>query len=139
MQVHEDAIQLGWEGDEGFGDLLVDRLIAGSLTVLFEPIDLLDAADVADLRGSVGRDVTVFDSDEEPRCNVRVVEVFETTWGDPDPRLVAGDGYVDDVEAWRRSVAGSLRDALGATGHELGPDTTLIVQRVEVTEVAEDD
>ncbi|MDX1621673.1 MAG: hypothetical protein R3320_11825 [Nitriliruptorales bacterium] len=135
MEIHDQAVQLGWEGDDGFGDLLIARLQSGALTVLYEPAALLDDDEAMEIRTSEGEHVTVFDSEGEPRCNVAVREVFETTWGDPDPRLVAGDGYGEDVEGWRRGNGGMLSGALEDAGEELDDDTVLLVQRVEVTEV----
>lgn len=137
MELHEEGIQLGWEGDEGFGDLLIDRLVSGSLEVLYEPVAVLDDDEIEELRGSVGQELTVFDADGEPRCNVVVLEVFETSWGDPDPKLVRGDGYGTDIEGWKAANAGILEDALDDAGTELDDDTVFIVQRVEVREVAE--
>lgn len=135
MEIHESAVQLGWEGDDGFGELLIERLIAGSLQVLYEPLAVLDADEVEELRNSEGEHLTVFDAEGEPRCNVVVREVFETSWGDPDARLVTGDGYGTDVEGWRRANEGMLGGALEDAGGELTDDTALLVQRVEVTDV----
>lgn len=136
MEVQDNGVQFGWEGDEGWGDLLLERLLAGSLTVLFEPVALLDVAEAEALRSSLGEVVTVFDADGEPRCNVRVVGVFETTWGDPDPRLVAGDGYGPDVDGWRRANHTGLEQALDETGERLTATTGLLVQQVEVVDEA---
>lgn len=138
MQLHEDVIQLGWDDDEDYGELLLDRIIAGAVTVLYEPVDLLGQEELRDLRSSAGSHLTVVDEDEEPRVNLEVVEVFETTWGAPDERLVAGDGFGDDVEGWKRTNEASLRAALEDVGGELTDDTAILVQQVRVTEVAPD-
>lgn len=137
MELHEDLVQLGFAEDDGLGELLVERLLAGTLRVLWEPVDLLDDEDVAAMRDAVGSELTVVDSDGEPACNVRVLEVFETTWGDPDPRLVAGEGYGEDVDAWRRFVEPALAAGLGEEGLVLGADTDLLVQTVAVTAKAD--
>lgn len=137
MEVHEDGIQLGWEGDEGLGDLLIERLLTGSLDVLYEPSAVLEDEELSELRASAGRELTVFDAEGDARCNVRVLEAFETTWGDPDPRLVRGEGYGDDVAGWRRANEGLLGSALEEVGIELDGSTELMVQRVEVTAVAD--
>ena len=138
MEVHEELVQLGFAEDDGLGELLVERLLAGSLRVLWEPVALLDEEDVDAMRDAVGQPLTVLDSDGEPACNVRVVEVFETAWGDPDPRLVAGEGYGGDVDAWRRFVGPALADGLAAEGLELTDDTVLLVQRVHLEETPDD-
>ncbi|MDX1658014.1 MAG: hypothetical protein R3343_04270 [Nitriliruptorales bacterium] len=138
-EFHEQIVQLGWDGDHGFGELLLARLLSGALDVLYEPVAVLDEDELDELRTSGGQELTVIDADEDPRCNVRVTDVFETTWGDPDPRLVAGEGYGDDAAGWRRANEAMLGGALEETGEELDADTRLIVQRVQVTDVWNDD
>lgn len=124
-------MQLGFADDDGLGELLLQRLLAGTLTVLWEPVDLLDDDDeAAAMRAGVGTLLTVVDEHGEPACNVAVEEVFATTWGEPDPRLVTGEGYRDDVDAWRRFVGPALADGLADEGLELTDDTELLVQRV---------
>ncbi len=136
MEISEDVVQLGFEGDDGLGDLLLERLKAGSLRVLWEPVDLLDEDEVATMRAAEGDLLTVVDGDGEPAANVRVTDVFETTWGDPDPRLVAGEGYDGMVDAWRRFAGPTLDAGLAEEGLELDDDTRLLVQEVELVEVA---
>lgn len=138
MDVHEDLVQLGFADDDGLGELLVERLLAGTLTVLWEPLVLLDVEEADAMWNGVDGLLTVVDSDGEPACNVRVADVFETTWGDPAPRLVAGEGYGQDVAAWRRFVGPALADGLAEEGHALHDDTLLLVQSVEVVDTAED-
>lgn len=138
MEIRQDVVQLGFPGDDGLGDLLLERLRAGSLRVLWEPVDLLADDEVAALRDSEGDVLTVVDGDGEPACNVRVLEVFTTTWGAPDPRLVAGEGYAADTDAWRRFVQPTLTAGLAEEGLALQDSTGLVVQRVEVVEVAAD-
>ena len=136
MDVHDELVQLGFEDDDGLGELLLQRLLAGTLTVLWEPLDLLDADEVATIDASAGTHLTVVDADGEPACNVEVVEVLRTTWGAPDPRLVEGEGYGGDVDAWRRFAGPSLADGLAAEDVALDDDTELLVQRVRLTAVA---
>lgn len=137
MDVHDELVQLGFEDDDGLGELLLQRLLAGTLTVLWEPVDLLDDDEVTTIDASRGTRLTVVDADGEPACNVEVVEVLHTTWGRPDPRLVEGEGYDDDVEAWRRFAGQSLADGLAAEGVALEDETELLVQVVRLSAVAE--
>ena len=132
-EFHERIVQLGWDGDNGFGELMLARLLSGALDVLYEPVAVLDEDELEELRASEGQELTVIDADEDPWCNVRVTDVFETTWGDPDPRLVAGEGYGDDPAGWRRANEAMLVGALDEVGEDLAADTRLVVQRVEVT------
>ena len=138
MEISEDVVQLGFEGDDGLGDLLLERLKAGSLSVLWEPVDLLDDEEVAVMEAATGTILTVVDGDGEPAVNVRVLDVFATTWGEPDPRLVLGEGYEGDVDAWGRFAGPTLAAGLDEDGAELIDDTELLVQQVEVVEVAPD-
>lgn len=138
MELSEDLVQLGFAEDDGLGELLVERLLAGSLRVLWEPVDLLEDDEVEAMHGAVGDVLTVVDSDGEPACNVRVLAVFTTTWGDPDPRLVAGEGYGEDVEAWRRFVEPALAAGLANEELALDGETELLVQQVEVVATADD-
>lgn len=136
MEVHDQVVQLGFEGDDGLGELLLQRLLADTLTVLWEPYELLEDDEVATMQDGVGDVLTVVDADGEPACNVRVDDVFSTTWGEPDPRLVAGEGYGGDVAAWHRFAGQALADGLAADGHELTAATPLLVQVVTVVDRA---
>ena len=136
MEISEDVVQLGFEGDDGLGDLLLERLKAGTLRVLWEPVDLLEDDEVATMQDAEGVLLTVVDGEGEPAVNVRVTSVFSTTWGDPDERLVAGEGYAGMVEAWRRFAGPTLEAGLADEELDLDDDTTLLVQEVEVVEIA---
>jgi uncharacterized protein YhfF len=136
MKVHEDLVQLGFAEDDGLGELLVERLLAGTLRVLWEPVDLLGIAEADAMRAAIGSPLTVMDSDGTPACNVRVTEVFETTWGDPDPRLVEGEGYGTNVDAWRGFVGAALEAGLADEGLELADSTVLLVQAIVLTEAS---
>lgn len=138
VEVHEDLVQLGFADDDGLGELLVERLRAGSLRVLWEPVDLLEQDEIDAMWNGVSGLLTVLDGDGEPACNVRVTDVFETTWGEPDPRLVSGEGYGDEVGAWRRFVGPALADGLADDGADLDDHTVLLVQTVELIEIADD-
>ncbi len=138
MEISEDLVQLGFAEDDGLGDLLLERLKVGSLRVLWEPVDLLADEEADELRDGTGDVLTVLDAEGEPACNVRVLDVFATTWGDPDPRLVDGEGYGEEVEAWQRFVEPALADGLAQEGIDLTDDTELLVQQVELLEVADE-
>jgi len=137
LDVHDELVQLGFEDDDGLGELLLQRLLAGTLTVLWEPVDLLDDEEVATIDASRGTRLTIVDADGEPACNVEVAEVLRTTWGTPDPRLVEGEGYGNDLDAWRRFAGPSMADGLAAQDIALEDDTELLVQVVRLTAVAE--
>ena len=137
MQVHEDVIQLGGADDGGAGELLTQRIVAGSKTVLTTPAELLDVDERADIDAGVGRVMTLIDPEGDPVANLRITDVFETTWGAPDPRLVAGEGFADDLQHFREVVGELLAADLEADSYELDGDTVLVVEEFEVVEVAE--
>ena len=137
MQVHEDVVQLGGADDEGAGELLTQRILAGTKTVLTTPAELLDVDERADIEAGVGRLLTLIDPEGDPVANLRVTDVFETTWGAPDPRLVAGEGFRDDLQHFREVVGELLAAELDDGSYELSGDTVLVVEVFEVVETAE--
>lgn len=137
MQVHEDVIQLGGEGDDGTGELLTQRILAGVKTVLTTPAELLDADERAEIDAGVGRTMTLIDPEGDPVANLVITAVFETTWGDPDPRLVAGEGFGDDARRFRTVMHDTVAVDLEDEGAELTDATVLVVEVFDVTETAE--
>jgi uncharacterized protein YhfF len=75
--------------------------------------------------------VTVVDPDGRVWCHVRMLDVFETTFGHPDPRLVRGGGDGDDVEKFKQDHRGVWTDEMAAAGHPLTDETVLIVEGAE--------
>lgn len=137
VQIHSDVVQFGGADDDDLGDLLLDRLLAGTLRVIVEPAELLDPEERAAVEASPGGYLTVIDGDGEPVCNVRVERVLHATWGEPDPVIIAGEGYGSDVEAWRRATGPVLGRALEEAGSGLREDTELVAQEVTVVETAD--
>jgi uncharacterized protein YhfF len=137
MQVHEDVIQLGGEDDEGAGELLTQRILAGVKTVLTTPEEVLDDDERAEIAAGVGREMTLIDPEGEPVANLRITDVFRTTWGAPDPRLVAGEGFRDDIQHFRATMADLIAADLDIETPELRGDTVLLVERFELLETAE--
>lgn len=136
MDMHEDLIQLGGEGDDGSGELLTQRILAGVKTVLVTPEPLLEDGEREEIEAGVGRPVTLIDPEGDPVANLVVTEVFDTTWGDPDPRLVAGEGFEDDAERYRTVMRPLVAIDLEDEDLELTDDTVLVVEVFEVTELA---
>lgn len=136
MQVHEDVIQLGGEADDGAGELLTQRILAGVKTVLVTPEPLLEEGERDEIDAGVGRPMTLIDPEGDPVANLVVRDVFTTTWGAPDPRLVAGEGFEDDPERYRTVMRPLVAVDLEDEGLELTDATTLVVESFEVTELA---
>jgi uncharacterized protein YhfF len=65
-------------------------------------------------------------------ATIRVIGVFETTFGDPDPRLVRGEGDGDDVAKFRREHLAAWRVWLAAADQPLTDETVLIAELFEL-------
>lgn len=137
MEIHEDVIQLGGEADDGTGELLTQRIVAGVKTVLTTPAVLLTDEERTEIEAGVGRTMTLIDPEGEPVANLHVTEVFETGWGDPDPRLVAGEGFAGDVDRFRTVMGPTLAVDLEDEGHALSDDTVLVVEVFELLATAD--
>ena len=92
MEIHERKDSYGWDGDGGLGERLIRRIIDGTKTPTCCPKFSMTEAELAESHANVGKVVTITNKDGVPRCNVRVLECFETTFGDPAPRLLEGEG-----------------------------------------------
>lgn len=135
MQVYDDKIEFGWDGDGGLGERLIQQILTGQKIATCSFKIEYTAAELAQLRATKGRLVTVVGHRGTPRCNIRMLDVFETTYGNPDARLIAGEGYGHDVarfqsdhaEVWRTTV----KDA------PLTAETVLMVELFELAETPE--
>ncbi len=133
MHVYEVKSYFGWEGDEGLGERLIQQILAGAKTatcsfkIEYTPEEL-DA-----LLATRGEMATVMDKDGNPRCNIRVKDVFETTFGNPDRHLIGGEGYGEDVARFQADHAEVWRKTLGDV--PLTADTPLMVELFELVEV----
>jgi uncharacterized protein YhfF len=119
--------QFGWEGDEGLGDALIEQIRRGQKTATCCPVALYTPAELAAAKASAGQPATVLDKRGTPRCNIRVREVFETPYGDPDPRLISGEGYADVAAFWT-AHANVWDEPLAAVGSVLTTETPLLVE-----------
>jgi uncharacterized protein YhfF/RimJ/RimL family protein N-acetyltransferase len=133
FQIHSRRSLFGWDGDNGMGERLIAQIIEGTKTSTAGPLSLYTQAELADLRQSVGTPVTVTDKDGNPRCNIRITEVFETPFGNPDPRLVAGEGYGTDVKGFQLSHETAWADLVAQGQLKLDGDTLLVVELFERT------
>jgi uncharacterized protein YhfF len=127
MRIYEPVSQFGWEGDGGLGAALIAKILRGEKTATCCPRALYREDELAAVRATAGRLVTVVDKDGHPRCNIRIIEVFETPFGAPDPRLVAGEGFADDA-AFQAAHAHAWDDLLAQQGLLLSADTVLVVE-----------
>jgi uncharacterized protein YhfF len=75
--------------------------------------------------------LTVVDKRDRPRCTIRQLAVFETTYGIPDPRLVAGEVCADAGE-FQRGHAHVWDDLFEKAGASLSGETVLIAELFEL-------
>ena len=137
MQTDEYQLELGWQGDGGLGVQLIQQVLEGSKTATCGPKSEFTEQALAATMASKGKIVSVVDPDGRAWCRVRMIDVFETTFGHPDPRLVQGEGDGDDVEKFKLDHVGVWADELAAAGHPLTDETVLIVEEFELVKEAE--
>jgi uncharacterized protein YhfF len=128
-------MRFGGDDDGGLGERLIRQVLDGVKTATCDLKSLCTAQELADLSARPGWLETVIDGRGNPRCNVRVTAVYETPFGDPDPRLVRGEGDGEDVEKFKREHAAWFSGALKARGlPPLTDDSALIVWEFELVE-----
>jgi uncharacterized protein YhfF len=123
--------QFGWEGDGGAGERLIGQILRGEKTATACPKIFYKPEDLEALRASVDRLLTVIDKSGQPRGTIRQLAVFETTYGDPDPRLVRGEACAD-AEEFQRGHAHVWDDLFKEAGAVLLDETVLIVELFEL-------
>lgn len=136
MVIHDDKSVFGWEGDEGLGERLIQRIIDGTKTATCAPKSTYERDELEALHATVGKIVTVTNHHGTPKCNIRMIDVFETTFGSPDQRLVNGEGNGRDVEQFKREHIAAW-DGMETDDKPLTDDTVLVVELFELVEVAE--
>lgn len=134
----ERTMVFGWPGDGGVGDRLVEQVIRGEKWATRGFKRAYTAEELAEASTGAGELYSVR-SAEDPaiRAVIRVTDVFETPFGDPDPRLVAGEGDGDDVGKFQRDHAIAWRADFGE--EPLGTDEALVVELFELVCVVPQD
>ena len=135
MEIIGSTSQFGWEGDDGAGERLIQQILRGEKTATACPKIFYEPKDRDALDTSVGRILTVVDKHDRPRCAIRQLAVFETTYGSPDPRLVAGEVCADAAE-FQRGHARVWDDLFERAGTFLCAETVLLVELFELVEDA---
>lgn len=132
MRVYERKSQFGWENDDGLGEQLIQQILRGEKTATAGPKVLHSVAELQELYDSVGQYVTVVDKHDVPRCNIKILQVFETRFGSPDPRLVEGEGYGADADAFCEAHRQAWADLVAQGRLRLEDATVLIVELFEL-------
>ncbi len=135
MQIHGRKMRFGGEEDAGLGERLIRQILDGVKTATCDLKSLCTEQELADLDAPPGWLETVIDHQGTPRCNVRVTAVYETAFGNPDPRLVRGEGDGEDVEKFKREHERWFTRVLADRGlPPLADDSPLIVWQFELVE-----
>ncbi len=121
--------QFGWEGDGGLGDYLIERILRGEKTATCCPLALYSDEEIARIRGSQGRSVTVLDERGTPRCRILVLDVYEVPFGQPGDRLLRGEGFDNDLTGFQEAHRNVWNDLLREASIELTPETVLLVEQ----------
>ena len=137
MRIYEHKLEFGWEGDNGLGTRLIQQIIDGKKTATCAPLFGYTEEELTTTYASKGQMVTVIDKEQRPWCNVRMIDVFQTPFGNPDPRLVRGEGNGEDAEAFRQDHLRDWQSWLEKEGYSLTDETILVVEEFELVEVAE--
>ncbi len=128
MKVYDYKSQFGWAEDNGIGERLIQQILRGEKTATAGPKSLYSPDELAVLFESVGRSSTVIDKNDAPRCNIMILEVFETKFGSPDLKLVAGEGYGDNFKAFQDSHRKAWQDLVQSGELDLNDETVLVVE-----------
>ncbi|MBP2000951.1 uncharacterized protein YhfF [Paenibacillus shirakamiensis] len=127
VQIHPYSMIFGWEDDEGLGAQLIEQIIRGEKTATCALKEDYTEEELRNTYVPVGKLITVYDKEGTPHCNVKLIEVFETTFGQPDPRLVYGEGNGTDIEQFQEDH----RKAWSNLPFKLEEDSILIVELFE--------
>ena len=128
-------LEFGWPGDGGLGERLIREVIDGEKTATCAPRSDYTGEELAEVVASRGQTIDVVDENDNPRCRVRMVAVYETTFGLPAPGVVRGEGFGDDAEAFRRDHRQAWAGEMEEEGNPLDDDTILVVEEFELVEV----
>lgn len=134
VKIHERSSQFGWAGDNGLGEKMIQLILGRSKTATAGPKALYTPEQLQDILSMKGRKATVLDKDQRPRCAILVKDVFETTFGAPDPRLLEGCGFKGRIESFKTAHFGLWSEFLFKNGITLDDDTLLIAQIFELTD-----
>ena len=128
-------LEFGWSGDGGLGERLIREVIDGEKTATCAPRSDYTKEELAEVVASRGQVVDVVDEDDNPRCRVRMLAVYETTFGLPAPGVVRGEGFGEDDEAFRRDHREAWAEEMEEEGNPLSDTTILVVEEFELVEV----
>ena len=130
-------LEFGWDGDGGLGERLIREVIEGEKTATCAPRSDYTEEELAEVVASRGEVIDVVDENDEPRCRVRMLAVYETTFGLPAPGVVRGEGFGDDAEAFRQDHREAWAGEMEEEGNPLSDHTVLVVEEFELVEAVD--
>ncbi|MEE8105954.1 MAG: ASCH domain-containing protein [Planctomycetota bacterium] len=133
IEIHDAKDSYGWDGDGGIGERLIRKIIEGKKTATCCPKFAMTEAELAESYANVGTIVTITNKHGVPRCNVRILECFETTFGDPAPRLLEGEGST--LAEFQENHRRAWGEWLAGLGKQLTDDLVLFGERFELVDV----
>lgn len=98
-------MRFGWYGDEGLGEALILRILAGHKTATSSPSYDAQEADAGDT-------VKVVDKSGRHRCTIRITRVVTIPWGEIDAGVAAALGLTLE-EAKRAAHFANSRELSG--------------------------
>ncbi|WP_426982799.1 ASCH domain-containing protein [Bacillus cabrialesii] len=128
MMIYKLKSTYGWEGDDGLGEQLIMQILAGEKTATCAPKSLYSKDELSYVYQTAGQLVTVYDKHDNPRCNIKVTDVFETTFGAPDMRLVKGEGNGGRIEEFQEDHRVAWAELIKNGDLELSEDTVLVTE-----------
>ncbi|MCY9375760.1 ASCH domain-containing protein [Bacillus sp. T17B1] len=134
MKIYKLKSTFGWEGDDGLGEQLIQQILAGEKTATCAPKSLYSKDELMAVYQTSGQLVTVYDKHGNPRCNIKVTDVFETTFGAPDIRLVKGEGNADRIEEFQKDHRMAWAELIKNGEVELNEGTVLITELFELVQ-----
>lgn len=135
MKIYTDKLTFGWDGDNGIGEMLIKQIIEGEKTATCSfKIEYSDV-ELEELYNTKGKIVTVENYKSIPKCNVRITDIFETTFGNPDLRLVRGEGDGDNIKKFQDDHRKAWNETI--KNKDLTDDTILVIELFELIEVVE--
>jgi uncharacterized protein YhfF len=130
-------LEFGWEDDGGLGERLIREVMDGDKTATCAPRSDYTEEELAEVVAARGEVVDVVDADDVTRCRVRMLAVYETTFGLPAPGVVRGEGFGDDAEAFRQDHRAAWAEEMDEEGNPLSDETILVVEEFELVEVVD--
>lgn len=135
MKIYPHKSIFGWDGDNGIGEKLIRQIIDGvKIATCSFRVEYADS-DLKELYETKGKIVTVEDNKGVPRCNIRITDIFETEFGNPDLRLVRGEGDGDNVQKFQNDHRHVWNQTI--KDKSLTDETILMVELFELVEFSE--